>query len=702
MTLQRSLVLAGCSLAAAVVLAACGGGGGDSSSTPPPVVVADPVIQGTAAVGSALANAQVSIVDGTGASACQEASIVTNGTGSFTCTLKAGKVAPFFVSVVDPAGIVPPLVSVATQTPAAGASLVVNATPLTTAIVAQQAADGNALTVFNAHVVNAAALAQATSNVVAQLQSVLASINAPAGYSPFSTSITAASTAGAGNTADLVLEVVKVGSDIAGNTTLSTSDNPAGVLMATATQIGTALPAANPSTTSLATAMQALARSFEQCFALPTAQRVLATDTTIPAAQGGAKVTQLAAACASLTDPAFLQNGFSAGQNYYGILTSDSMTNARFSVPQVMQFLAKANNDVGFDAAVVNIRYVDGAGIAGNTITLAVDRGTSTPTANWVLYGNQQPVNVVARATIRQQQQQADVTVAPFNTTASFATYQTGLEFFVSKDGPGSTGLTTARVRGPGLPTAGVILNRPIASSESQQSWLNIADKFGGDPALVATQKTNCNCDVFWLQRTQGITGAAATAIRNNPNGGNGNNSQFVYWAHPLDYGAALGTPSDQYVPFASILIGSTYRVELFYNNSATPTYTFTKTLLSPVIPATRGNFLPWNAPTQATLDILDPANALAAAAASLTVGWTQNPSAEQIRLAQIFTFNGAGTVNQGVGVGVPKSTYSAMVPAPAGLQFPALDRSGATGRSVQLTYRTFDNSLKLGIYRYN
>ena len=700
MNTSRSALLVACAVTAAALVAACGGGSSNDTTTPPVVVVPDPALIGTAAIGSALANAQVSIVDGTGAAACQQASIVTSGTGSFTCTLKAGKVAPFFVSVIDPAGLVPPLVSIATQTPAAGASLVVNATPLTTAIVAQLAADRNALSVFTAHAVDAAVLAQTTANVVAQLQPVLTSINAPAGYNPFTTSITAASSAGAGNTADLVLDVVKIGVDGAGNATLATSDNPAGVTMATAAQTGTALPAANASTTTLATAMQALAKSFEQCFALPTAQRVLATDLTIPATRGGPEVTQVAPACASLTDAAFLQNGFSAGQNYYGILTSDSMTNARFNVPQVMQHIARANSDVGFEAAIVNIRYVDGNGIAGNTITLAVDKGTGT--ANWVLYGNQHPVNILARATIRQQQQQADVTVAPFNTTASLSTYQTGLEFFISKDGPGSTGLTAARVRGPGLPAAGLVFNRPIASAEPQQSWLNIADKFGGDPAAVATQKTNCDCDVFWLQRTQGIAGANATAIRNNPNGGNGNNGQFVYWAHPLDYGAAVGTPSDQYVPFASIKVGSSYRVELFYNNSATPTYTLNKTLLSPVIPATRGSFLAWNAPTQATLDILNPANALAAAASTFTVGWTQNPSAEQIRLAQMFTFNGASSVNQGNGIGVPKSTFSVAVPAPAGLQYPVLDNSGASGRSVQLTYRTFDNSLKLGIYRYN
>ena len=218
----------------------------------------------------------------------------------------------------------------------------------------------------------------------------------------------------------------------------------------------------------------------------------------------------------------------------------------------------------------------------------------------------------------------------------------------------------------------------------------------------MATQKTNCSCDIFWLQRTQDIVGAGATAIRSNPNGGNGNNSAFPYWAHPLDYGAALGTPSDQYVPFASVLVGSSYKIELFYNNSATPTYTFFKTLLSPVIPATRGSSLAWNTPTPATLSILDPAHPLAGAAASYTVAWSQNPSAEQVRLVQIFSSSGAVTVNQGDGIGVAKGVTSVAVPAPSGLQFQPLDSNGTSSRSIQFLYRTFDNSQKLASYRYN
>jgi hypothetical protein len=699
MSMHRIGLLTALGIAASALIAACGGGG----STPPPVtVIPDSVLQGTAAVGSALANAQVSVVDSAGASACKEASIVTTGTGSFTCTLKVGEIVPFFVSVTDPAGTEPPLVSVTTRTPTPGTPLFVNATPLTTAILAQLAPDRNALTIFNARAIDPTALAQTTTNVVAQLQPVLTSIGAPAGYDPFTTSITAASTAGAGNTADLVLDIVKIGTDTSGNLTLATIDNPAGVTMATATKAGTPLPAANASVSSLSIALQALAQTLAQCFALPTSQRALATDTSIPFSLGGSTVTQMAAPCQALTDPAFLQNGFTVGQLWYAILTSDSMTGAQFSVPQVMQVIAKASAFNDDDIAIVNIRYIDANGIAGNSITVAVDKGTGTATPNWVLYGNQQPVDVLVRSTIRLQQQQAPVTQAPFNSTASLSTFQTGLEFYIDKNGPGSINLTTARVSGPGLPVAGLILNRPVASAEAQQSWLNIADKFGGDPALIATQPTNCSCDVFWLQRTQDVVGAGATTVRNNPNGGNANNTQFVYWAHPLDYGATPGTSSDVYVPFASFATGASYKIELFYGGSGTPTYTFNKTLLTPIIPATRGLFLPWSAPTQATLDILDPANALATTATSFTVGWTQNASAEQIRLAQIFSGNGATVVNQGNGIGVPKSATSVLVTAPSGLQFPGLDSSGASYRTIQLSYRTFDNSLKLASYRFN
>ena len=60
---------------------------------------------------------------------------------------------------------------------------------------------------------DAAALKQTIANVVAQLSSVLAAIGAPAGYDPFTTAITAATASGAGNTADQLLDIVKVVKD---------------------------------------------------------------------------------------------------------------------------------------------------------------------------------------------------------------------------------------------------------------------------------------------------------------------------------------------------------------------------------------------------------------------------------------------------------------------------------------------------------
>ena len=81
MKMHRFAVSATLGLATVALVVACGGGGDSAVPAPAPVVVQTAVLEGTAATGSALANAQVAIVNGSGAAACQEASIVTSGTG---------------------------------------------------------------------------------------------------------------------------------------------------------------------------------------------------------------------------------------------------------------------------------------------------------------------------------------------------------------------------------------------------------------------------------------------------------------------------------------------------------------------------------------------------------------------------------------------------------------------------------------------
>ena len=97
-------------------------------------------------------------------------------------------------------------------------------------------------------------------------------------------------------------------------------------------------------------AAQIMAKALGDCFAATTAQRVQGTDTSTPASQGGPEVTAASAACQIITADSgnaagvnFLHNGYSAAQLFYPLLTSDTMTGAQFSVPEIMAIRAAAS-----------------------------------------------------------------------------------------------------------------------------------------------------------------------------------------------------------------------------------------------------------------------------------------------------------------------------------------------------------------------
>jgi hypothetical protein len=689
------------------LIAACGGGSDDAAPAPPPPPAAPGQINGTAAVGAALANAQVSVTDSAKASVCTEATIVTSGVGSFTCTVVAGKTAPFLVVVTDPSGAYAPMVSIVGSTPASGTPLVVNATPLTTAIVSQLAPNGDALAlVADPSLMNVNTLNAVRANVLAQLGPTLTALGAPAGYDPFSTPITAATGAQAGNTADKVIETLKFAS-VNGVTTVATIDNPTGaVALAGATTSNPApLPAPSATVVSLSDALRLLSNALTTCFALPVSQRVLSVDTTIPASQGGPAVTSVAAACQDITRTGYRHNGFIDGQAFYGLLNDASMVGAKFNPPEIMRFIDDTTA-ADADRAVLNLRFTDANGVAGNVITVGQKfPGTSTtarPT-DWWLYGNQQPADTSIQAFVRRSEQLApNPGTAPF-ANAGASRYESGLNIFINKDGPGSTGLRAARVKGPGLPPAGVVMTRLDAAICSEQNWMNIRRKDGLTDAASATPAADVG-NIFRLQRTVGLAGADATAVRPNPNAGNTNTTAFPNWAHPLDYGAAVGATN--YIDFSQLSANTTYSFELFYDGETTARYTLSKTLLTPVVPSTRGGNLQWIALTQGTLDYLNPANALGAAQSSMNLAWTANPYAETIRSAGVYTFGGA-TINQGQ-VGVARGATSAVANAPGaggctgGTSFPALTSDGTASRGIQLRYRMLDGSYKDSFSRYN
>lgn len=689
------------------VLAACGGGG---SGTPAPAPAPAAVVQGTAAVGAALANANVAITDPAGAPVCQQATIVTSGTGTFSCTLQDGKTAPFVVVVTDPSGAHPPLVSLGTSTPVAGTPLVLNASPLTTAIVGQLAG-GDALAVASTPaLVDAARLEAVKAKVLAQLADVLAAINAPAGYDPFTSPIVAATASSTGNTADQVVDLLRI-STVAGVTTVATIDNPAAAvpLADATTATPPTLPAPSAGVATLAEAVRLLAPALNGCFAVPLGSRVRATDTTIAANAGGPEVTETTAACDDVLHPDYLHNGYRGGQAFYGLLTDPAMDGAVFSAPELMLFLPATAPGTA-DRAVINLRFTDRNGVAGNVITVAQkfagSAATSGRATDWYLYGNQQPVDTTVRPFLRRVEQLAPGGgVSGIFANAANGRYESGIEVFVNKDGPNSAGLRAARVTGPGLPPAGLVYTRPDPSICTDQTWLNIRRKDGlTDPASATF--TGDTTNIFRLQRSVGLSGADATTVRPNPNAGNANNTAFIQWAHPLDYGATVGATN--YIDFSTLKANITYRIEVFYDGEAAPRHSLTKTLLAPAVPAVNAGGLRWLPMTAATLGYLDPASPLGAAVASMTLAWTANPFAETIRSAGIYTFGGGSSVNEGV-IGVPRGVTSVVGNAPGavagcagGTSFRALTSDATSSRTLQLRYRMLDGSYKDAVWRYN
>lgn len=684
-------------------LAGCGGGGTSSTSTSTPVTPAAKSLSGTAATGAALAFANVQIKDSAGNSPCVETSITTSGTGSFSCTLKDNETAPFFVLVTDPTGLVAPMVSVATETPAAGAALVVNATPLTTAIVAQ-AAGVDAVSVFNSGSISTAALDATKTNVLAQLASVLTAIGAPSNYDPFSTAITAASSSGLGNTADQVLDVVKVTTTSSGALAFSTIDDPTPVPLASANTTGSTLPAPTASVSALALAAQAAASALNGCFALPASQRVQSADTTILSTAGGPEVTAVAAACANIaamsnnagTALPFKHNGYSAGQFFYNLLTDTNMNGATFSVPEIVAYYAaNGASSVPLETharAVLNFRYIDGNGNPGNVMTVGAQLSGSDPSGtrgtDWWLVGNQHDVDIDLRPLLRRQTQ--------YGTAASPSypsRFQNGLQFRTNPTGPNTLLFNHIYVTGDGLPTLGMWLKKNTVTVNGQSvtffDLLNARFATAGSTGYNGTPcggSQSYDCNVYWFSATNGLTDTNATTLSTN--------STNKRWTQPGDGGydgASQGTRP---------LKGAQYSVRFFQDTTEVTSLAMTKRLNTDVIPATQGVAMAWNSAGSAITDFLNPSgsqNAALTAGTSVLINWTLNTSAPQVGGVNLWTNNGTQYGWDG-SVSVARGATSTSVTTVFGID---AITSGQTGvhRAVLLGHRTLDGSARQDVY---
>ena len=693
--LYRLSTLVGCISVA--LLAGCGGDG-DSASAPVVAPAATAQFTGTAATGAALGNAAVAVSNTAGGSPCTEAPITTSALGSYTCTLKAGETAPFFIVVTDPTGNNPPMVSIATNTPAAGTPLTVNVTPLTTAIVAQLNG-GDALgVVADKTKYVAASLAAIKANVLAQIAAVLSTIGAPAGYDPFTTSITVTTADQTGNTADQVLDFLKITRTATGQLALSTLADPNPVVLATATATGASVA---PPTTNLddlaglARAMQLVALSWTQCYALPVAQRVTLVN---------GNITGVAAACSSeVTEAAkpsgavaFKHNGYGYSEWFYRLLSSDAMTGAKFGVPEVMA-LYPADAAHAQERANINIKYVDNAGSPGNQITVVSNFAGSSTTArpsSWWISGNQWDTDLNIRTDIRRTENFA------LNTRSNF---RNGLSLYIDarSTAPNASAFDSVHVTGSGLPTVGLWYYR----AENSPQFTLSTRRDAAPVANIATLVPVCSgCSSFWISRTQGVSSSDASTYSTNPiyNANNSllaNNNTFQ-WA---SYNGSDGSYNGQAASGTRPTKGAVYTYSLY--NGANLYKTETRTLLSDLVDATQGINLQWHGIGAATSAALDPANtALNGVQTSLPVDWAVNPAAEQVKNIWVSQTDGgydnatrfplgASSVNA---TPVGATTFTQLSGA---LMVTSAPYSGF--REVGLAYRILDGSNKQAVYTY-
>lgn len=705
----RTKRLALCAAAAVLTLAACETA--DDAPAPAPVPAPAPppppppaTITGTVATGAALAGARITITDRTGAAACTEpAPLIADAAGAYACTLRDTAAAPLAIVAVDPRGLRDPMISIAVTAPPAGQSKTANVTHLTTGMLGQFADDGNPLTLIGltpgsnpsygaltARDLQAAALAVA-QQLSALLQAAGLTPSQAGTFDPIGTPFTA----GTGTGIDAVLDQLRVAaaSEPVNGRLVMTIANAADP-NATPVPLASASVSSQPQPLSAALApithadLQVAREAFARCFARPASERVVARDDTIPEHLGGPTVTSLHADCSGIAHANFFNLGRTSGQYFYAALTNPEMDGAVFDAPELMRVLP--DDADGNPRALVNFRYADRNGFGGN-YTLVMKRfpgsGASGGRASdWWQFGNQRFIEAFVRASLSRREQ-----LASFSNLAP-SRYETGIEIFITLNGPGSRNaagelLRAARVTGPGLPQNGLVFARPAAGIATDQTWLNIANKDGDINVTSAGDYGT----IFRVQRAR-IDGSAL----NMPNQGNSNRTQYPQFAHPLDYA------NGQLPAISSLGAFNEYSFELFYGTETTPSRTFTTLNVSPVLAATVGPYLQWNTFTPQALAYLSPAAPQAAAAASFDLSWNRTALTTAVRNVGVYTRNSGTIVNNGL-TRLPSATVTSItVNAPAGFQFQALTADGASNRTLQLRLQTMDGSYRDQTAHYN
>lgn len=606
---KTSIAIASATFATAA-LVACGGGGGGTNATPAPTST---TVSGVAATGLAMAGASITIMDANGNSAIKTAD--GNGAYSFDVT---SLTAPFVITATVQVGdTLLSLTSMVADKPAAGSTGTANVTPLTHAMAALLAPNGNPEELSSPAVLKMVVTKAKLDDVAAKIRAAIESILKEAGldpaqFNPVSTIFTANRQG-----ADRVLELVRVevtgqGVSLTNPSAPDDGNGSASVQITPATTSVAKLPA--PPAGTVLDSLDHFAALFDACFADAPALRITAQNASgVP--------SSVSAACAAMPMAAtYKSGGATALQRYATLLKSEDFTGAKFSKPE-RQFTS-ASGKVFF-----RLPYKTAAGVGGIITDIAEQTNPAGKTYKWEVVGNQRDYDSAVEARLDNTNQ-----LNPNNTQESNKSqYRVALRLFFNPLNTAGLNVQTVRVKGPGLPALGVVMHRSSIC--------------GANDYMTITNKTGS-----LLNSLNSPTLSNGSTTNNFKLAGELKSGAFD-WTKVGTFSSWRDTPMSD-ADLAAIPSFAEYTWELWtfgpgraYRSSitnATPadiTYTQRLTSRPPSVGSLKG--LPWNSID--ANDFLNPASALASAQSTVTVNWKS--TAEPVDAAGAFGQRNAAAI---------------------------------------------------------
>ncbi len=616
---------------------------------------------GGAGDGAPIKRARVIITDRTG----QQRVGQTNDNGNYYIRFPSSFQAPIVTRVITPGGVV--FTSASNEAPAANKALRINVNPLTDKIVS----DAIPATVrgtdkaFTGAEVDAAKLTSATADLVSSVRSALgvAGVRGVAGAATQFDPVKSVYVYN-GSGVDAVLESVshtrnpntgatELRAKLAGVQT-DANGAPVPVLVTSASPLATTQVAIASSPALTFTKINAWVNQVNACLANA----------------GQASAICPAAAQANLVAANYLHNSRDFDEDFRTLLSNADRSGIQGSAlrnPVILGFQRYTGSNVD-DAAVVEvtIRQPRTGPLAGSIATAVEytkilvfrrnDALTQAVAGNWILQGNLRALDTsVATRMVRREQvnpgMQADVPgQSPGRLEARVQFNLNTVRYDPATRSYVNSGVRAIRIKGPGLPAAGLVM---APTSVQGSTFFGILNKIGSVPATATTTALSSNALILnWASLSGGTLQQTWPATN-------------------------TGFADAPVADFSGLGVFARYSAEVFNTSSASstvPDATFTFSNLSEVPAPSILARLPMHDLSPSAALVTAPAAAVAASAGSgVTLRWANNPSAPPVRQARIYAENTlANVVDYGAGVDnsfvVGAQLTSQFVATPAGV----------------------------------